>query len=166
MAKAKTNVTTSKDMQYGRVGFSNLDLPTLHTVADFFGVDQADSIEEQVANFAEDNVTYADYCEAFKIPLPEDYVDEDAPVVLDEEEGETPVKTPITAERHQSLQPQEEYLIKMTRENPYFEVGKYRFTQEHPYAIMDARTAQLVLSKEEGFRQAFPDELRDFYDEA
>jgi hypothetical protein len=151
-------------MQFGTVGFASLDLPTLHRVADYFGVEMADDIQEQVANFATDNITYGDYCREFKVPLPEDYVDEDVPVVVeDEEEGEPVTQTPVTAERNAALQPQKEYLIKMTRENPYFEVGRYKFTQEHPYAIMDATTAQHVLSNEEGFRQAFPDELKEFY---
>jgi hypothetical protein len=172
MAK-KTTAVTSADMQpYQPEGFASLDLPTLHSVADYFGVEKADTPAEQIANFAEDNVTYSDYAKAFKVPLPEDYQEEDAPVTVETEEPSVS-KAPVTAERHQSLKPQEEYLIKMTRDNPYFEVASvvnrnkiYRFTQDHPYAIMDAATAQAVLSKEERFRQAFPDELREFYDES
>lgn len=152
---------------------SALDLPTLHVVADYFGVESQDTIEEQVLALSEHGVTYALYAKEFKIPLPDDYVEEeDEPLnELDVEEASEVNNEPVTVERSASLAPQQEYLIKMTRANPYFEVasvvskGKvFRFTQEHPYAIMDARTAQYVLERETGFRQAFPDELAEFYE--
>lgn len=55
------------------------------------------------------------------------------------------------------------YLIKMTRDNPLFVVKGYRFTKEHPYAIVAAKDADYILTKEDGFRQATPSELREFY---
>lgn len=55
------------------------------------------------------------------------------------------------------------YLIKMERENPYFEVGKYVFTKDHPYAIVDAEDVNVILRQEQGFRQALPDEIEEFY---
>lgn len=176
--KTKGETVTAKSMVVDKASlFSDLDLPTLHTVADYFGVDQEESIQEQILSFAENGVTYALYAKAFEVPLPEGYSeDEDEPVVEDEEEPVSLTELvdeatgPVTAPRSAALAPQQEYLIKMTRANPYFEVaslvqkGKiYKFTQEHPYAIMDARTAQFVLEHETQFRQAFPDELREFY---
>lgn len=154
---------------------SALDLPTLHTVADYFGVEAEDTIEEQVLALAENGVTYALYAKEFNVPLPEDYVEEEEEELNDLDVEETPEdlgnSQPITVERGANLAPQQEYLIKMTRANPYFEVasvvnkGKvFRFTQEHPYAIMDPRTAQYVLERETGFRQAFPDELAEYYE--
>ncbi|HEY5443759.1 MAG TPA: hypothetical protein VIJ87_04665 [Pyrinomonadaceae bacterium] len=164
---------TSAEMQYKPVGFDSLNLDELHTIADYFGVDQAETITEQVANFAEEGVTYVQYAKAFKVPLPEDYQEEELPVVEEDEQEEPVVETgPVTAPREAQFAVQNEYLIKMTRDNPYFEVANlsnrratYKFTTAHPYAVMDAKTAQFVLSHETGFRQAFPDELAEFYSE-
>lgn len=57
----------------------------------------------------------------------------------------------------------DKYLIKMVRDNVLYETRGYRFTQEHPYALVNANDAQYILAKEDGFRQAFPDELEEFY---
>lgn len=59
------------------------------------------------------------------------------------------------------------YVIKMTRNNrrwdAYGESGAiYTFTQEHPYQIIAASDADLIL-EEEGFRLATPKELREYY---
>ncbi len=61
------------------------------------------------------------------------------------------------------VKPTDKFLIKMTRENPLFEVRGYRFTQSHPYALVDAGDANYILQNEDGFRQAFPAELEEFY---
>lgn len=162
--KTKTSAAvTTKDMaDVPSNYFMTLDLPTLHTVADYFGAEQEESIEEQVLALAEMGITYKLYAQAFKVPLPDGYTDEDETLkeepVTEQAEGGL-----VLGDRNPALAPQAEYLIKMTRANPYFEVGKYKFTQANPYNIMDAASAQYVLQQEEGFRQAFPDELRDFY---
>lgn len=57
----------------------------------------------------------------------------------------------------------EKYLIKMVRENARFDVPGHSFTQNHPYALVDETTANYLLTKEEGFRQATPAELTEFY---
>lgn len=57
----------------------------------------------------------------------------------------------------------EKYLVKMTRLNPLYQIGKYSFTKDHPYALVDGKDLQVVLEEHEGFRQAYPDEIEDFY---
>lgn len=64
---------------------------------------------------------------------------------------------PVTAD---GAQP---WLIKMTRENVRFDVRGYTFTQEHPYALVAPQDVSYILEKEDGFRQAYPSELQDFY---
>lgn len=59
--------------------------------------------------------------------------------------------------------PQDKYLIKMTRENLVYESAGLRFTKEHPYALANADQADHILGKEDGFRQATPAELREYY---
>lgn len=64
-----------------------------------------------------------------------------------------------------------DYLVKMVRKNPYFEVASkerpgfvFKFTKDHPYNLMGPEDAEHVLSGEEGFRIATPKELQDFYE--
>lgn len=59
--------------------------------------------------------------------------------------------------------PTDKFLIKMVRENLMYETRGHRFTKQHPYALVSPADAQYILSKEDGFRQAFPDELQEFY---
>lgn len=54
-------------------------------------------------------------------------------------------------------------LIKMLRDNPLYEVGKYRWTNKHPYVLVSEKDAEHILIKEEGFRQATPGELQEYY---
>lgn len=76
-------------------------------------------------------------------------------------EDEQPVK--IVVKEETPLSAREEWLIKMTRANPLFEVRGHRFTQENPFALMNPVDAEYVLTKEEGFRQATPGELQEYY---
>lgn len=55
------------------------------------------------------------------------------------------------------------YLIKMTRANPHFEIVGCTFTEQHPYALVDSDRAEYLLTRVEGFRQATPSELEDYY---
>lgn len=54
-------------------------------------------------------------------------------------------------------------LIKMIRDNLLYEIGKYRWTQKHPYVAVSIDDANRILIKEEGFRQATPAELSEYY---
>lgn len=68
-----------------------------------------------------------------------------------------------TKERDVNLATTDMYLIKMERENPLFEYGKYRFTQEHPFVAMPADAANGILTREDGFRIATPAEAQEYY---
>ena len=80
-----------------------------------------------------------------------------------EDEVVVPVGQNIIVAQPLVQQPGQQYLIKMTRANPLFEVRGHRFTKEHPYALLNSKDADYVLTKEEGFRQATPSELEEFY---
>lgn len=69
------------------------------------------------------------------------------------------VATPVV----QAVSPNDQYLLKMTRDNPLYQTRGYEFTKEHPYALVSANDAQWILENEQGFRQAFPNELAEFY---
>jgi len=55
------------------------------------------------------------------------------------------------------------WLIKMTRENVRYDTKGYTFTQEHPYALVQPEDVEYLLEHEDGFRQAYPSELSEFY---
>lgn len=69
------------------------------------------------------------------------------------------VKTaePVVEEEERKL------LVKMLRVNPLYQIGKYRWTQKHPYALVSEKDAEKILTQEEGFRQATPGELQEYY---
>lgn len=125
--------------------------------------------EKTLAAVGEGNLRFADYLlahpeEAEKYaPEPEEPVtgEQLAAQVLAEktepvkEQGTVQVKQEPTGEGAP-------WLIKMERENGTFEVGRYRFTREHPYVLVQESDVSKIL-KEGGFRQAYPEELADFY---
>ncbi len=54
-------------------------------------------------------------------------------------------------------------LVYMTRENPLYEVRGYRFTKNNPYQLVREEDADHILLAEDGFRQATPREVKEFY---
>lgn len=54
-------------------------------------------------------------------------------------------------------------LLKMTRPNPTYEVGSYRFTQEHPFVLVDPASADWILENTPGFAIASPKEVKAYY---
>lgn len=54
-------------------------------------------------------------------------------------------------------------LVKMTRRNGTYEVRGYRFTAEHPFALVKEDDADYLIETVTGFRMASPKEAREFY---
>lgn len=74
--------------------------------------------------------------------------------------GTEPVE--IVVKEETPLSTNQQWLVKMERANPVFEIAGYRFTDTHPYVLMPADAAEIVL-REEGFRQAYPSEVQEYY---
>lgn len=151
--------------------FNDLNKEQLVAAALAFGADESGTKDSIKADLTEMGVTWQMYLDAFypdkdKEPvaeesvLPEPTDIEDWP---DADEGVNEVSEIVTKEETPQLAPQDKYLIKMTRANPYFEFEDKKFTQDKPYAIMSAAQAQRILETEDGFRQAYPAELQEFY---
>lgn len=159
----ETGTITSTDVTQKRVpkSFNELNKSELVAAAQAFGCDEEGSKESIKADLLESGVTFADYLAMFH-PDVEAPV-EPEPVAVEDEEGGEDVSEEIVTAAPELVLTQQKYLIKMTRENPYFEFGRYKFTKEKPYAIMTAEDAQRILESEDGFRQAFPSELQEFY---
>jgi hypothetical protein len=73
---------------------------------------------------------------------------------------EAPVAAPITAGK--AVLP-DKVLLKMNRENGTFTVRGYKFTKQHPYALVKADDAEYIVENIEGFYYASPKEAQEFY---
>lgn len=141
--------------------FRDLNKDELKAAALYFGTEDEGTKDALVADLAENGVTWEQYVDAFLAEKPEPSVPETVEEFDEAFEAASPVK--VEAARPTALTPQSSYLIKMDRKNPYFEFGTYKFTQDNPYVIMPADAAQAILTQEQGFRQATPAELQEFY---
>lgn len=160
------------------MSFDKLTLSELNRTADEdfafeLSAEEKKSKKLALAAFAEAELKFSDYLlanpdEAVKYapaPVQEEVIEQvtevvTAPPAVSPQLGTTVVNN-VTV-REIPVAEQAPYLIKMERENPYYEVGRYKFTYDNPYALVDARDANRVL-REPGFRQAYPDELDSFY---
>lgn len=150
-------------------GFKDLSVAELRRSAvEDFAVDVSDVDNKQVviAALAESGVQWKDYVAQHPEVAPDDNVVKsggvDSSVLSVEEPADEPVGDVIVAQPV-SAKPTDKFLIKMTRNNPLYETRGYRFTQEHPYNLVSPEDAEFILSREDGFRQAFPSELEEFY---
>jgi hypothetical protein len=121
----------------------------LTAYAEEFGVEVKAGMTKDaiVAAFDEDGVT-VELIQAFHSTEEDETEDEvvDAPVVVEA----APVDTaPV--------------LLKMTRTNRTYEVRGYRFTKEHPYALVDEDDADFLIETVGGFAMATPKEAREYY---
>lgn len=143
--------------------FNDLNKEQLVQAAAYFGTDDSGNVSNIKADLTENGVTWEMYVNAF-LKEEEDETEPEDEVFEEDDEGVEEVAEIVTQEPTVRLSPQEKYLVKMTRDNLYFEFEDKKFTQEKPYAIMSAEQAQRILQTEEGFRQAYPAELQEFYD--
>lgn len=128
-------------------------------------VADTDSAKVVVAALTESGVKWQDYVAQHPEVAPEPNVIKAGPSSPEslsvesavEVEGDVIVATKPVAKAT------DKFLIKMTRSNPLYETRGYRFTQEHPYALVNPDDAEFILSNEDGFRQAWPSELEEFY---
>lgn len=125
----------------------DLKVAELREVAREFGVDESESKTKKdlVLQMAEEGVTeemYQSFVEAEKSEIE---IDPDRVAAA----------TPTEKE--------DELLLRMTRANPTYEILGYRFTKDHPYVAVPVSDAQTILDTEEGFMQATPREIGEYY---
>lgn len=152
------------------MSFETLDKQTLFRVlVEDFAVDvkPTDSKKVLLAAAAEDGVTWEMYKKAY--PDTEVEEEEETPVLehVPDPAGAVAEEVPAPKVRTKSEEVNtattDMYLIKMNRENPYFEFRGYKFTQDHPYVVMPAADADKILRNEDGFAIATPSEANEYY---
>lgn len=147
--------------------FEDFKVAELRTLADEeFAVEVGEkaSKPEVLAALVENGVTWDMYLDLHP-ELKDVEVETPAGVVTSTQMQEQPVQEEvrIVVKEEVPLQSREEWLIKMTRANPLYEVRGQKFTQENPFALVSPADAEYLLTKEDGFRQATPSELQQYY---
>lgn len=133
-------------------GFNDLDKGQLLAAADEFGVevDKRWGESNLVAALLNDGITW----EMYKTSFPD--------AVDDEPKQEPKAEKPEgTAKKFSGKEKVE--LMKMERQNASFQVLGYRFTKDHPFALVKAADVNWIMSHETGFRVATPQEAEAFY---
>jgi hypothetical protein len=147
--------------------FKSLKSNELHYAAEIFAVEHEDLPDEVVlANLAADGITWNAYARQMKLPgwenLPE--VEAEPVDTYEDEEGDEDMSQEVITALPLGKLDEGKYLIKFIGDNWYFERGRYSFSTDKPYALMNAQDAQSALVEEPTkFRQAFPQELEDYY---
>lgn len=80
----------------------------------------------------------------------------------DLEPVEDEVEVTVAPKRGKKTLPND-VLVKMDRQNPYYEVAGKTFTKEHPFVVMTPDEAQQIFDFEDGFRIATPREAQEYY---
>jgi hypothetical protein len=138
-----------------------LNKEELLAVAKQFGTEVKRTISKKdlVARLEEDGVT-PELVNAFG----------DGPAQLEEQKLELGLQPLKPGELEETAQPaeidEEEddlVLVRMTRTNRTYEVRGYRFTREHPYALVKEDDADYLIEVEGGFRATSPKEVKAYY---
>lgn len=126
------------------MSFESMKVTELRNVAESFGLElePKSSKEAVLLSLEEEGISYEMY-EAF---------------VGAEKEEEKVIK----AEKPKLVK-EPTLLVRMERANPSFSVGRYVFTQEHPFVAMSEKDAQYIFDTQNGFRPATPREVQEFY---
>ena len=132
------------------MSFETLKKDDLLRIADDYGVDVKpnDTKAVIIAAFAEDGVTWDDVAKLDKTVSEIDAsIKEEEAVAAAEEKAAAP-KT----------------LLRMLRANGTYEIRGYRFTRQHPFALVAEDDAEFITENDPaGFRYATPKEAQAFY---
>lgn len=157
--------------------FEDLDVKELRrsAIEDFaVPVENNDNKRSVIAALAEGGVQWVDYVKQHPEVAPEPEIEVTTKVEVNREPEpdrgnvvtsddvlggpvEPVTAAPVVADGNKP------WLIKMVRDNVRFDVRGYTFTQQHPYALVKPEDVPFILEREDGFRQAYPTELQEFY---
>ena len=137
------------------MSFNEMTLVELKKIAEEFGVDAPVKITKNklIEIMQEEGVTYEIYSHFDKIEK-----DKQEQEAQEQEQQQVSYQT-----NYYQPQPARNTVVKMERLNPSYQVGRYTFTQQHPYVAMSEQEAQAIFNMETGFRLATPAEVQNFY---
>ena len=151
------------------MSFETMKYDDLVVVAGDFAVDTRGlkTKGEVIAAIADEGVTYERYAElkaAREANIAEIEAAALAEKALEEEEDLEPLEDTIAVPVKKGRKPKEEMVVvKMHRQNFYYEVSGKVFTKDHPFVVMTPEEAQAIFDREEGFHLATPRETAEYY---
>lgn len=170
------------------MSFETLNHDQLVEAAELFAVDLATSMNTKgkvnpklaAAAFAEDGVTFDMYTElkAQHERARAELAAKEAEEAALEAQRAANVVTAATTQADEDLEPVEDevvitrrrtkprsndILVKMNRQNSYFEIAGKVFTREHPFVLCTEEEAQAIFDAEWGFHVATPREAAEYY---
>lgn len=139
---------------------STMSKDELIEIADEFGTEANESLSETqiIARLLEEGVTEEMIVTFWDGKYPPEVAEE--AVVLSKK---VISKKEMQASSVVKVEIPEQVLIFMDRENPTYEIRGYRFTSEHPFALVSADDAEVITAGDEGFRYATPKQARAYY---
>lgn len=170
------------------MSFEKLSEADIKTAAAMFGVDLDSSMNQKgrvspklaAAAFAEEGVTFdmytelaakqeqarqeAEAAEAEQAALEEQRLAAAIKSTHEmEEEDVEPEADFVPAPKRRKRPASTDILVKMDRQNSYYEVRGKIFSREHPFVLMSEDEAQAIFDTEWGFRVATPREAAEYY---
>jgi len=160
------------------MSFEDFNKDELEKIADEFSLDVENPDDEDELRAAVEEVGATEV--ALSFPqwadrlVEEDDEEEDALVTSDNtpKKGaakKTAKKAPAKktaakkATAPRTVVPEDKTLLKMTRNNPIYEVRGYRFTRQMPYVFVDNDDVDFLIEVEGGFTVAKPSEVEKFF---
>jgi hypothetical protein len=165
----------------------NFNKDELEKIADEFVLDvddDEDSLRSAVGKLSQEEIAlsfpqYKDRLELASDESEEDEDDEDSALVTSDN---TPKKgtakktakkasakkaaaktTESAPQKSKTVVPDDRTLLKMTRNNPVYEVRGYRFTRSMPYVFVKNEDVDFLIEVEGGFSVAKPSEVESFF---
>lgn len=140
------------------MSFDTMKREELNEIAPWFAVDPTEAPNKAVLLqlLEDEGVTWDMYQAEFKRRNPD---------VEPEPEVVEVVEEPVVVVQTAPVRPTtvNTYLIKMDRSNTYYETFGKVFTKDHPFALVDEKTARNILEKDTGFHIATPGEAEAYY---
>jgi hypothetical protein len=149
--------------------FKTLTAEELADVADFFVVDVENPNPEKpltkkvllaALSEGEQPVTWEDYETIYLVAKEREAAAKATPapeVAPPEQVVEVVPTAPVVVDKSDWI------LVKMDRQNFRYDIRGYSFTKKHPFQALAPQDAEYVISNVEGFRQALPSEVQDYY---
>lgn len=169
------------------MSFEDLNKAELEKIADEFALDVENPDDEDELRAAVEAVGATEVVLSFpdlaeKLSEPEDEEEDDEPAALVTSEN-TPKKgvaakktakkatakkaaaktTESAPQKSKTVVPDDRTLLKMTRNNPVYEVRGYRFTRNMPYVFVKNEDVDFLIEMEGGFTVAKPSEVESFF---
>jgi hypothetical protein len=160
-----------------KMSFEDFNKAELKKLADEFVLDVEDDASEEDLRAAVQGLKAEEVALSFpewsdRLVEEEDDEDEESALVTSEATPKKAAKKApakkaavkkTAAKKAETVVEDDNYLIKMTRNNPVYEIRGYRFTRAMPYVYVKAADVDFLIEVEGGFQMAKPSEVEAFF---